>query len=346
MAWKLRLVICICAAVVLLGANALAQQVMGTPESAESMVVEQERIVTYTIKSGDTLWDIAGAYYQKPWRWPEIWEINPYIEDPHWIYPGNTLQVRTVKMVYRTTGEEVPSVAQPKVPPLYIEELPSIDTTFLYKTSANQIDWISEDKIQYGGKVIEDIDDRKILSEFEWVWFDYDQEANLQIGDRLTVYDVEGKVKGGYVVRMKGEIETIDVVYMEKRERYVYKGAIRNASLEVKPDDMLFQYDDRPLVITLNKTEQDIQGEIIHYVDTKTIEGEFDYCFINVGNSSGVEVGNSFSIYRKPHNKRKVPYYYIGNIIIIKVEENFATALITNSLLDIHVGDEIRSDQL
>jgi hypothetical protein len=47
----------------------------------------------YLIRNGDTLWDLAGRFYGDPYLWPQIWEQNRYIEDAHWIYPGDPLVV-------------------------------------------------------------------------------------------------------------------------------------------------------------------------------------------------------------------------------------------------------------
>lgn len=47
---------------------------------------------SYTVKSGDTLWDISRLFLTSPWRWPELWGMNKAeLRNPHLIYPGQTL---------------------------------------------------------------------------------------------------------------------------------------------------------------------------------------------------------------------------------------------------------------
>ena len=46
---------------------------------------------TYVVKKGDTLWDIAEHFLDDPFQWPDIWKKNTFINDPHWIYPGQIL---------------------------------------------------------------------------------------------------------------------------------------------------------------------------------------------------------------------------------------------------------------
>lgn len=90
---------------------------------------------SYTIKRGDTLWDISKIFLRSPWRWPELWGMNlDEIRNPHLIYPGQILyldksngraRLRTAKPVDmqgegklspRVRAEALPSDAIAAVP--------------------------------------------------------------------------------------------------------------------------------------------------------------------------------------------------------------------------------------
>ncbi len=60
---------------------------------AADVVLNPDRPDTYVVKKGDTLWDIAGRFLSKPWQWPEIWQVNPQVANPHLIYPGDVLRL-------------------------------------------------------------------------------------------------------------------------------------------------------------------------------------------------------------------------------------------------------------
>lgn len=45
----------------------------------------------YIVKEGDTLWDLSDEFLHDPFAWPDLWENNRHIQDPHWIYPGDSI---------------------------------------------------------------------------------------------------------------------------------------------------------------------------------------------------------------------------------------------------------------
>ncbi|MGH8033240.1 MAG: LysM peptidoglycan-binding domain-containing protein [Luteimonas sp.] len=68
---------------------------------------------TYVVVRGDTLWDIAGKFLQRPWLWPEIWQANPQIRNPHLIYPGDVISLAYLDRVNRLTATPGPRTDAP-----------------------------------------------------------------------------------------------------------------------------------------------------------------------------------------------------------------------------------------
>ena len=72
-----------------------------------AQLIRPDAPMNYTVKRGDTLWDIAAVFLKDPWFWPEIWQINPQVENPHLIYPGDVLS-----LAYGANGDAHVSISQ------------------------------------------------------------------------------------------------------------------------------------------------------------------------------------------------------------------------------------------
>lgn len=75
---------------------------------------------TYTVQPGDTLWSIAAQFLDKPWLWPEIWQANPQVENPHRLFPGDVISLAYLE------GRDAPVVQTTQAGPRVEDAIPSL----------------------------------------------------------------------------------------------------------------------------------------------------------------------------------------------------------------------------
>ena len=69
----------------------LASALFACVAMAGDVALRADHPEQYVVAKGDTLWDIAGRFLEKPWLWPHIWKANPQISNPDLIYPGDRI---------------------------------------------------------------------------------------------------------------------------------------------------------------------------------------------------------------------------------------------------------------
>lgn len=98
---------------------------------AAAAQVNEGHPTTYVVQKGDTLWDISARFLKKPWLWPEIWQANPQVHNPHLIYPGDVLSLAYLDRVVAQPGprQEAPINAIPlsQVEP-FLKDLQVVDS--------------------------------------------------------------------------------------------------------------------------------------------------------------------------------------------------------------------------
>lgn len=95
----------------LLPVSSTAQDGQRTIATGSNIPLTADAPDQYVVKTGDTLWDISKVFLRDPWYWPEIWYVNPQVQNPHLIYPGDVLKLVYIDGQPRVTVGERGSVA-------------------------------------------------------------------------------------------------------------------------------------------------------------------------------------------------------------------------------------------
>ena len=92
--------------------NLAAQEETRTIATGSNIPLTPDAPAEYVVKTGDTLWDISKVFLRDPWYWPEIWYVNPQVQNPHLIYPGDVLKLVYIDGQPRLTIAERGQVGQ------------------------------------------------------------------------------------------------------------------------------------------------------------------------------------------------------------------------------------------
>lgn len=172
-----------------------------------SVEINEDAPSTYTVKKGDTLWDIASQFLAHPWQWPELWRRNTQLNDPHLIYPGDILSIQIedgvpVLTVVRAKPHRVLSpqrvVTQKRQPiPMFSSEQLGILTNALLFMGEEEYEDLPKVLGEHNGKSQFSVGDH-LVSEFQ-----SNAEGQLNILRRYaSIENMQGQVVGLRVERV------------------------------------------------------------------------------------------------------------------------------------------------
>ena len=258
---------------------------------------------SYTVKKGDTLWDISGMFLREPWRWPDIWHVNPQIKNPHLIYPGDEVYLtykdgRPVISVRRSgvrpTVKLSPTVREVSLEDLAVPTIP-IDAIqqFLLRPQVVESDLLEEapyivslGKERLVGGAGQRVYARGFNEYATGRYTVYRQgEAYMDPDEPGTVLGYEALHIGDAVLEKRGDPATM-VISRSKRE--------------VLTGDRLLPVTEDPLDSHFFPREPDttIDGRIISVVDGVNQIGQHQVVVLNVGANDGLDIGHVMAVYQ------------------------------------------------
>jgi hypothetical protein len=326
---------------------------LGMPAIADDLLRDghPER---YTVVKGDTLWDIAGRFLRNPWRWPDIWYVNPQIRNPHLIYPGDMLELVYVNGKPQLTLSRGPrhvklspgirskpwDGAIPTVP---------VDAIAPFLTRPYVLNAGEADASPY---IVAFANDHIIggAGQKAYVRSISEEAAKFHVVRPGDAYrDAESGELLGYEATFIGSVESLrsgdpGTVFFNKTERESLIGD-RLVSINVE----------RPWTnFTPKRPNGDIEGSIISVVDGVSQIGQYDVVVIDRGERDGLTPGDVLRIDQRGETIRDtvtrnsrdtvtLPDEKAGLMMVFRTFERVSFGLVMNATNAIHVLDRVRT---
>lgn len=330
---------------------------LALPAAAAPVALKDGHPDSYTVVKGDTLWDIAGRFLSEPWRWPEVWELNPQIENPNLIYPGDTIQLAWVDgkprlRVSRGGGQGGSRVggAVRLTPAMHssavADAIPTIPVEIL-RSFLTRSRVVAEEELEQAPYVVANSDRRVVTG----------------AGDRIFARGIEGD--GGrfalfhpndyYRDPESGEVLGREATFLG--DAVVEQGG-DPATLRILSSRREVLAGDRLLPIEVEGLERNFQphppavetsGRVIALVDGVSQAGRNQVVAVNLGSAAGMEVGTVLAVHQlgeEVHDPIKgdtirLPAPRAGLAMVIRPFERVSYALVMESLRPIHLHDRV-----
>ncbi|MCM8855291.1 MAG: LysM peptidoglycan-binding domain-containing protein [Candidatus Thiodiazotropha sp.] len=304
----------------------------------------------YTVVKGDTLWDISSMFLRDAWLWPEVWYVNPQIENPHLIYPGDeiVLTYRDGQPVLRLDRKNrlSPSI---RATPLdqAIPTIP-IDAIAPFLTRPYVVD---EETLKKAPYIVHFLDDHIVGGAGISYYARSIMDANP------TQYAVVRPEKP-YKDPDTGEILGYEALYVGtsdlKRTGDPAKLLIASSEMEAIIGDRLIKVkQDEPLIDFQPRVpDTPIEGRIISVLNGVTQIGQYNVVVLNKGANAGLEPGHVLQILQGGYEVRDIvkgrgekvtlPLEKAGHLMVFRTFEKVSFALVMDATKALHVLDWVR----
>ncbi|HEX3849213.1 MAG TPA: LysM peptidoglycan-binding domain-containing protein [Steroidobacteraceae bacterium] len=334
-----------------------------TAAPATGPVLNPNAPESYVVKRGDTLWAISKVFLRDPWYWPEIWQVNPQVHNPHLIYPGDTLRLVYIdgKPSLVLQRGDVARV-EPRV---RSQPLEGAVTAIPYETVAafmSKPSVLAEEQIKGAPYIIATRDLHVVMSEGDTLYargFKSPAQVGthynvVRVGDALrdpddnSILGYDGVFTGaGHVTRTGDPASLI----------------MTESARESEAGDKLFAGGvDVPLDFIPSPPKTKINGRIISVSNGVTAIGQYEVVVINRGARDGLAPGNILAVYdagevikdtanhgflnsmtRLAAPTIKLPDERNGTFMVFKTFDRLSYGLIMEATDVIHVADRVEN---
>ncbi len=335
--------------------------------------------VYYTVKKGDTLWDLSKRFNNSAWKWPGMWSDNK-MSNPHLIYPG-----QKIKLFYRNdmerlkklhagmdslkneSGKTVDAVEPVKMDggmdtqdssntglslPFYryskiggagfMKEKPSEAHGYIFKVKGPDHLMINK-----GDEVfIKDMNKKSLVPGAKYYCYQIINpkliKKRVAEGKKLSKLDrIVKKTEVGNQHYITGVIQITSL-----KSGYAL-GTVIQSYKPIALKDYLIPYTLRSQDITLAPSVEGLSGAIITSEEGESLFGDDKIAFIDKGREDGIKPGQMYNIYYPEEKdaaeliggKKLFVPVDFASFLVLLAEDHMSTVLITSAYQGVSAGD-------
>jgi len=274
----------------------------------------------YTVQKGDTLWDLSETFSDSPWVWPDLWNENKQIANPHWIYPGERIRL------YHRNWKD-----------MFKEQAPVEVKPYFYYPGIARVGFIRKEAVKSSGTIFK-IKDKEMISAGDLIYISQEGDVLLPPGGKYTIYRTSKPVKDKETKEYIGIQHYILGVaeIIQNDEQGFCLARVIQSFRPIAVDDHVMPYEKKWPEITIADSLKGIDGKIIKSEDSEVIFAADDIAFINKGKTDGITPGQMYSVYYQDKDKINgkqvvLPPVEYGKLVVLRTEETTSTVLITDS---------------
>jgi hypothetical protein len=304
-------------------------------------VIEHETGFYYTVQKGDTLWDLSRKFSDSAWLWPEMWQENNQIANPHRIYPGERIRL------LRRTGSQKISEKKMAVAP------PTLEALIHYNYAAlDRVGFIRKQPVAPKGAIFKVLETKEMINSEDIVYIRPEDDFKMVPGQRYTIYrtllPIKARFTGEYIGIQHMLTGVVEITLVQPSYAI---GTVIEAYRPIHLEDKLMPYYRRIPDFIVKDSPKGLQGNIVEAEDHNRLIGDQMIAFIDKGKKDGVQPGQFYNVYYRvkerlhPKKKEKILLLPVdfAELLVVHTENTTATVIVTKADREFEPGSKIRS---
>lgn len=315
-----------------------------TAQQSSRLVLKDNAPTTYIVVEGDTLWDISAMYLNDPWLWPQLWDINSNIDNPHRIYPGDRIH-----LVWRNGQPKLKSKSvitlKPQAKQIPKQPLPTVELGLVipYLQSDRLIDLAD---VEISSRVVGNDEGRQYMTGLDKLYFS-GQHSHLKWGVYRLSHQFKSRSRAIAVLRL---IATGELVYSAEEISELH---VQEQRQEIMLNDLVLPILDTNtlnLTTTFNPhpSPENVEAQILGSLQGSELVAQNQIVILDRGVEDGLKQGSMLNIKQDGHfvfgrsghlryeeswfdEAVQLPDENVGELMVIRPYSHFSLALITRS---------------